>query len=131
MRSSHHEHERHAPVARSVGARWILRVTALAITIGLLGCATSPPRAGVPAESIDTAIIPGLPDARFWGDESPEWSNEFFAQISDEELKEQFSGVYARPHHYLAISVGGRTVPTQRASSPVGRRTAPGRNLRW
>ena len=79
----------------------------IAITVGLLGCAASPPRAGVPAEYFDAAVIPGVPDARFWGDEWPEWSIEFFDQISDEELREQFSAVYARPHHYLAISGGG------------------------
>jgi predicted patatin/cPLA2 family phospholipase len=41
-----------------------------------------------------------------WGDEPPSWTHEWFER-TDEELKDRYSGVYGKPHTYLAISGGG------------------------
>ncbi len=71
------------------------------------GCATVPERTPLPVELTDKAFIPGVPDARFWGDEWPKYSAEIFNSYTDAEMEQHFSGVYAKPHNYLAISGGG------------------------
>ena len=71
------------------------------------GCADVPVRKPLPVELTDKAFIPGIPDARFWGDAWPKYSAEIFNSFTDEEMQQHFSGVYAKPHNYLAISGGG------------------------
>lgn len=71
------------------------------------GCANPPTRAILPQEFVNTAAIPGVPNARFWGDEWPQFSVSLFKHKSSEELQELFPGVYGQKHAYLAISGGG------------------------
>lgn len=73
----------------------------------LSGCASPPTRTTLPQEFVNTAAIPGVPNARFWGDEWPEFSVRLFENRSDKELQERFPGVYGKKHAYLAISGGG------------------------
>lgn len=41
-----------------------------------------------------------------WGDEPPPWSHQWLER-TEQELKDRYSGVYGKPHTYLAISGGG------------------------
>jgi predicted patatin/cPLA2 family phospholipase len=41
-----------------------------------------------------------------WGDAPPPWDHDWFEK-SRAEMKERYSGIYGRPHTYLAISGGG------------------------
>lgn len=70
------------------------------------GCSTTAIRNPLPERFGDTAQIPGIPRARFWGDESPP----FYKAVANqprEQLKRQFPKVFGKEHHYLAISGGG------------------------
>lgn len=71
------------------------------------GCASPPVRSILPQEFANTAAVPGVPNARFWGDEWPEFSANLFKNQSAQELQERFPEVYGKEHAYLAISGGG------------------------
>ena len=85
------------------GRHW---VAAAGLTI-LVGCAGTPERYPLPPEYTTVAAIPGVPQARFWGDEAPEYSLELLRTSTDADLRRSFSGIYGKPHEYLAISGGG------------------------
>ncbi len=75
--------------------------------VTLTACATAPERNAVPAELITQSSISGIPEARFWADEWPKFSEEKFVTFTDADFKKVFSSMYDRPHNYLAISGGG------------------------
>ena len=80
----------------------------LFLTLGFLGtgCGTIPIRTPLPEKYGETAQIPDIPKARFWGDETPY----FFQSLMDlpqEKFEEQFPGIFGKEHHYLALSGGG------------------------
>lgn len=79
----------------------------VALLLILAGCAGVPERNPVPPELTTQVSIPGIPEARFWGDEWPKFSEERFATATDADLQQYFSGIYGKPHNYLAISGGG------------------------
>jgi predicted acylesterase/phospholipase RssA len=70
-----------------------------------LGCASAPKRNPIPPAYGEIAHIPGIPRARFWGDEPP--------PLTDEELESMRAWVLATPAAarrspaYLALSGGG------------------------
>lgn len=68
----------------------------------IVGCAIVPPRNPLPQELADAAGIPGIPKARLWGDQFPQWPKAWFA-MSEEEIRATFPGIYGRSHNYLAI----------------------------
>ena len=70
------------------------------------GCGTLPVRNPLPEKFGDAAKIPGIPLARFWGDEVPEHVGAIFRQPR-EKLREDFSAIFGREHNYLALSGGG------------------------
>ena len=76
------------------------------VTIGF-GCAGKPVRNPLPLELTNEAGIPGVPLARFWGDEWPKYSIEKLETNPDEDFRLRFPDVYNKPHNYLAISGGG------------------------
>ncbi|RKZ78303.1 MAG: patatin, partial [Gammaproteobacteria bacterium] len=82
----------------------ILAICCLAI---ISGCSSTPERETLPAELISQASIPGVPAARFWGDEWPKFSMERFNNWTDAEFKENMPASYDVAHNYLAISGGG------------------------
>jgi predicted patatin/cPLA2 family phospholipase len=82
---------------------FIVGVCLLAIT----GCSSNPERHILPIELTSQAVIPGVPEARFWGDEWPKFSQENLSSSTEELLRHDFDGVYEVPHNYLAISGGG------------------------
>ncbi len=73
----------------------------------LTGCASVPERDPLPPEYTLKAEIPGVPQARFWGDEWPTFAAKKFEEFTVEEFQQHYSGVYNTPHSYLAISGGG------------------------
>jgi len=89
---------------RSALLNLVLAFAALSL---LAGCAGTLERKPVPPELTTKVGIAGLPDARFWGDEWPKYSLERFDALSDAEISKEFSGIYRKPHAYLAISGGG------------------------
>ncbi len=75
--------------------------------VSLIGCASTSDRNPLPPELMTQAGIPGIPEARFWGDEWPKFSQERFDTFTEADFHREFSGIYGKPHHYLAISGGG------------------------
>lgn len=82
-------------------------VVALCLVAILMGCSSTPKRNPVPPELVKEVGIPGVPEARFWSDELPSFTVERLANLSDAGYRRKFSGIYGKPHHYLAISGGG------------------------
>jgi hypothetical protein len=79
----------------------------LALLLTLTGCAGVPERQPLPPEYTLKAEIPGIPDARFWGDEWPTFAAEKFEEFTDADFHRVYPGIYNKPHNYLAISGGG------------------------
>jgi predicted patatin/cPLA2 family phospholipase len=79
----------------------------LSLLLVLAGCASAPERQLLPPEYTLKAGIPGIPDARFWGDEWPTFAVERFERFTVADFQREFEGVYDKPHNYLAISGGG------------------------
>ncbi|HEB27800.1 MAG TPA: patatin [Porticoccus sp.] len=80
---------------------------ALTLVVAIAGCSNTPERNAVPRALTLQAEIPGIPNARFWADEWPTFSVDIFETYSNEDFRREFSGVYGKPHNYLAISGGG------------------------
>jgi predicted acylesterase/phospholipase RssA len=70
------------------------------------GCVSTPKRNPLPETLVEEAEIPGIPDAREWGDTPLPHEDEWFAQ-SEEELRARYPALFGQEHHYLAISGGG------------------------
>lgn len=88
----------------STFSKWL----AAAILVGsVFGCAGTPPRNPLPLELTNQAVIPGIPEARFWGDEWPKFSMARFETFSDADFQRYFPAIYDTEHNYLAISGGG------------------------
>ena len=85
----------------------VLMLALLVASILIAGCSSVPERQALPPEYTLTASIPGIPEARFWGDEWPKFSSQRLATLSEADFQRDFSAVYERPHNYLAISGGG------------------------
>jgi predicted patatin/cPLA2 family phospholipase len=83
------------------------RVLAGLLAAGLAGCATPPERLDPPpAEVAEVAQVPGIPEARQWGDEPPR-ELQAWLDLPAETLRTTHSGVMGREHDYLVISGGG------------------------
>jgi hypothetical protein len=84
----------------------MLLISLLAVMAG--GCISAPKRArtAVPEALVEQAYIPGIPEARSWGDAAPPFVSQVMG-ATPEQIQERFSGVFGRRHRYLAISGGG------------------------
>ena len=80
---------------------------AIAILMTFFGCASTPERHPVPRELTNKVRIPDISEARFWGDEWPKWSRDKLEKFTEKDLNKFFSGIYKKPHNYLAVSGGG------------------------
>ena len=87
----------------SQASRW----SALTLLLILTGCASMPERHPLPPEYTLKAEIPGIPEARFWGDEWPTFAAERFEEFTVADFQREFDAIYDKPHNYLAISGGG------------------------
>ncbi len=75
--------------------------------VGLsVSCVSVPKRNPLPMSLSESAVIEGIPHARYWADERPPFADEWFAKTR-EELAEEAPAMFGQPHHYLAISGGG------------------------
>ena len=86
--------------------RFARRLTTASLLTFLAACAHVPERNPLPEEGMMEASVLGIPRVRLWGDEPPSWVHEWMER-SDAEMRARFSGVYGKPHTYLAISGGG------------------------
>lgn len=71
------------------------------------GCTTIAPRNPLPEQYSETAEIPGIPDARFYGDEMASFWVDKIDAISEDDVEHEFIGIKNQKHYYLAISGGG------------------------
>jgi hypothetical protein len=73
----------------------------------LAGCAAAPPaRRPLPPDLAAVATVAGIEDARYWADRPPASFNDWL-HLSEEGLRDRFSGIMDRPHAYLLLSGGG------------------------
>lgn len=88
------------------------RTAAAAIFAALIviqGCATAPPRMNpLPEDLAEKAEVPGIPLARSWADEAPEYSRKWIETMSEEDLRARYAGIMGREHNLLAVSGGGQ-----------------------
>ena len=78
----------------------------LVMLIGV-GCTTTPARNPLPLELTNKAVIPGVPEARFWGNEWPKFGMERIEEYTETDFERDFAGIYKQPQSYLAVSGGG------------------------
>jgi len=78
----------------------------VSVVLVVTSCASTPTRNPVPHELANNVEISGIPEARFFENEWPKFSIERLDD-TEAELKKDFSGIYGKPHNYLAISGGG------------------------
>lgn len=83
------------------------RLVVISLIMTIIGCAGVPKREPVPPNLTTKVGIPGIPEARSWGDEWPKWSKEKLETVTEAEASQFFSAIYRKPHNYLAISGGG------------------------
>ena len=86
---------------------WFRYFASIAIFAMITGCASVPDRVPVPPELTLQVAIPGVPDARTWADEWPNFSEEIFANFTDADFRRVFPANYGKPANFLAISGGG------------------------
>jgi hypothetical protein len=79
---------------------------AVFLVVNTQGCATVRKRNPVPEVQSQIAQIPGIPLARFWGDQLPPDLDKRLAEYKAQ-MRANNPEALGRPHTYLAISGGG------------------------
>jgi predicted acylesterase/phospholipase RssA len=77
-------------------------------TITNTACTTVMPRNPAPLTGDAPAEIPGIENARFWGDDVPSFYDQRLKTLSKSDARRTHPALYGRPHHYLALSGGGQ-----------------------
>ncbi|MDB4303704.1 hypothetical protein N9934_02820 [Desulfosarcina sp.] len=67
----------------------------IALIMVVTGCAGIPERNPVPAALTTKVGIPGIEEARYWGDEWPTFSKERIEKFTEVDFREYFSGIYS------------------------------------
>lgn len=90
---------RDRPVVRALFAAAALAVAG--------GCSTVPDRTDpLPEAMSGRAVVPGIPDARYWGDvRAPALGD--WIDVPPDVLRARYGGIMDREHHYLVLSGGG------------------------
>ncbi len=91
---------------RTIHALLSRLIVAVVMVTGV-GCTSTPARNPLPLELTNQAVVPGVPEARFWGDEWPKFALERFDTFTENDFQRYFEGIYNQPHSYLAVSGGG------------------------
>jgi hypothetical protein len=78
----------------------------LLVTSLMWGCATVKKRNPLPQDLSPDAQVPGISNARFWGDEPPATVAEWL-HSTKAELEVEYPALIRSAHNYLAISGGG------------------------
>jgi hypothetical protein len=81
-------------------------LTTLIIFLIATSCASLKQRNPVPEALSETAKVPGIQNARMWGDAPPSYADRWLRMPRDE-LKAIFPALMGAEHNYLAISGGG------------------------
>lgn len=77
------------------------------LTIAIAGCSVAPYRMNpITRDCQENAFIPGIPGARYWGDQPPP-GVERWLESSVAEIKRDYPALFGMPHNYLALSGGG------------------------
>ena len=71
-------------------------------------CTSVKPRNPAPLTGDAPAEIPGIENARFWGDDVPSFFDQRLKTLSKSDARRQYPAIYGRPHQYLALSGGGQ-----------------------
>jgi len=72
----------------------------------LASCGSVPERNPLTEELQEVAVIPGIPNARSWGDGTPGEFSEWF-DLSRDQVRALYPDTFNESHNYLAISGGG------------------------
>ena len=81
----------------------------LALTVIINSACTSVmPRNPAPLTGDAPAEIPGIENARFWGDDVASFYDQRLKNLSKSDARLTHPALYGRPHHYLALSGGGQ-----------------------
>lgn len=84
-----------------------LAIAAALTAVFLHGCGTPPTRGTRLPENLGTvAEVPGIADARRWGDERPAGLDAWL-KLPEQQQRARYGGVMDRAHNYLVISGGG------------------------
>lgn len=78
----------------------MMNTAALIIAVGLTACASAPERNAVPESLVDSAVVSGLEDVRYWGDENPPQLEQWLSEG-------RWHATKGTDHYYLALSGGG------------------------
>ncbi len=82
-------------------------VLALTVTINT-ACTTVSPRNPAPLTGDAPAEIPGIKNARFWGDDAPSFYDQRLKTLTKGDARRTHPALYGRHHNYLALSGGGQ-----------------------
>ena len=85
--------------------RYVLLLLVLTVAF-VQGCATPPKRNPLPGNLYEKSQVPGIPNARYWGDEAPPYAADLMGK-SPEELRARYPALTDRPLTMLALSGGG------------------------
>lgn len=85
---------------------WVVLLAFTFLALLAQGCASAPPRNPLPQNLYAQSQIPGIPYARYWGDEAPPYS-ERMINASTEKLRQLYPALYGQQITFLAISGGG------------------------
>ena len=78
----------------TVFRHFMLPLLVMSLPTYLIGGASTPDRHTLPPELITQAHIPGIPEARFWGDEWPKFSQKRFDTFTAADFNREFSAIY-------------------------------------
>jgi hypothetical protein len=86
--------------------RFLCMLIIVTTTLMAAGCAIVPTRKSLPEKFRNVAQIPGIPEARMWGDDAMNTEHQYFT-MPQEEIAARYPALIEVPHNYLAISGGG------------------------
>ena len=92
---------------------------AAALLMTLSGCASTPKRNPLPPEYTTKAGIPGVPEARFWGDEWPTFAVERFATLTDADFRREFAQLIAQRFPLIPQRIGPLGAASERGGWTV------------
>jgi predicted acylesterase/phospholipase RssA len=79
----------------------------VALALILQACVSIPKRDPVPEEMVEQAAIPGIPLARFWGDELPADVDRRIDLLKEQMQADGSRDIFREPKAFLSISGGG------------------------
>ncbi len=82
----------------------VLLLILFVLTIAIAGCSAAPYRINpITRDCQENAVIPGIPGARYWGDQPP-LGVERWLESPVADIKRDYPAIFGKPHNYLALS---------------------------